>query len=204
MLRRKKNDIDEASSEGASPIIKKAMEGISLLLNSYWIELMGSLSLIIYLLIIEILVLYGIKAAGSLIGTLDEKSESTFDNIMKLLNVAFNKIGFKWVTFITMSQHLSVGFLCLTTFTSIMKETKSIKKFYICNLIKVVLYYGFSVLILLILDKGIKSDIDEILLNNKVDNQKLKDFLYSMVDKLVDMAGGVLATFNTFLESCNF
>ena len=200
----KKNDIDEASSEGASPIIKKAMEGISLLLNSYWIELMGSLSLIIYLLIIEILVLYGIKAAGSLIGTLDEKSESTFDNIMKLLNVAFNKIGFKWVTFITMSQHLSVGFLCLTTFTSIMKETKSIKKFYICNLIKVVLYYGFSVLILLILDKGIKSDINEILLKNKVDNQKLKDFLYSLVDKLVDMAGGVLATFNTFLEKVAF
>jgi hypothetical protein len=123
---------------------------------------------------------------------------------MKLLNVAFNKIGFKWVTFITMSQHLSVGFLCLTTFTSIMKETKSIKKFYICNLIKVVLYYGFSVLILLILDKGIKSDIDEILLKNKVDNQKLKDFLYSMVDKLVDMAGGVLATFNTFLEKVAF
>ena len=174
----KTNDIDDASSEETSPIIKKAMEGISLLLNSYWIELMGSLSLIIYLLIIEILVLYGIKAAGSLIGTLDEKSESAFDNIMKLLNVAFNKIGFKWVTFITMSQHLSVGFLCLTTFTSIMKETKSIKKFYICNLIKVVLYYGY--------------------------NEKLKIFLYSIVDKLVHTVGGVLSTFNTFLEKVAF
>ena len=89
-----------------------------------------------------------------------------------------------------MSQHLSVGFLCLTTFTSIMKETKSIKKFYICNLIKVVLYYGLSVLILKILDKGIKSYIDKVLLNNKIDNEKLKIFLYSIVDKLVHTVGG--------------
>jgi len=44
----KKNDIDDASSEEASPVVKKAMKGISLLLNSYWIELMGSISLIIY------------------------------------------------------------------------------------------------------------------------------------------------------------
>ena len=186
----KKNDIDEASSGGASPIIKKAMEGISLLLNSYWIELMGSLSLILYILIIEILIMYGIDAVDSLIGTIDEKSGSAFDNIIKLLNVALNKFGFKWVTFITMSQHLSVGFLCLTTFTSIIRETKQIKKFYICNLIKVVLYYGLSVLILKILDKGIKSYIDKVLLNNKIDNEKLKIFLYSIVDKLVHTVGG--------------
>ena len=200
----KTNDIDDASSEETSPIIKKAMEGISLLLNSYWIELMGSLSLILYILIIEILIMYGIDAVDSLIGTIDEKSGSAFDNIIKLLNVALNKFGFKWVTFITMSQHLSVGFLCLTTFTSIIRETKQIKKFYICNLIKVVLYYGLSVLILKILDKGIKSYIDKVLLNNKIDNEKLKIFLYSIVDKLVHTVGGVLSTFNTFLEKVAF
>ena len=103
-----------------------------------------------------------------------------------------------------MSQHLSVGFLCLTTFTSIIRETKKIKKFYICNLIKVVLYYGLSVLILKILDKGIKSYIDKVLLNNKIDNEKLKIFLYSIVDKLVHTVGGVLSTFNTFLEKVAF
>ena len=88
----KTNDIDDASSEETSPIIKKAMEGISLLLNSYWIELMGSLSLILYILIIEILIMYGIDAVDSLIGTIDEKSGSAFDNIIKLLNVALNKL----------------------------------------------------------------------------------------------------------------
>ena len=81
----KTNDIDDASSEETSPIIKKAMEGISLLLNSYWIELMGSLSLILYILIIEILIMYGIDAVDSLIGTIDEKSGSAFDNIIKCL-----------------------------------------------------------------------------------------------------------------------
>ena len=60
------------------------MEGISLLLNSYWIELMGSLSLILYILI-EILIMYGIDAVGSLIGTIDEKSGSAFDNIKNCL-----------------------------------------------------------------------------------------------------------------------
>ena len=81
----KTNDIDDASSEETSPIIKKAMEGISLLLNSYWIELMGSLSLILYILIIEILIMYGIDAVDSLIGTIDEKSGSAFDNIKNCL-----------------------------------------------------------------------------------------------------------------------
>ena len=85
-----------------------------------------------------------------------------------------------------------------------MRETKSIKNFYIYNLIKVVLYYGLSIFILLLLDNGIKSDIDQVLLNNKIENQKLKDFLYSIVDKLVNMIGGVLATFNTFLEKVAF
>ena len=85
-----------------------------------------------------------------------------------------------------------------------MRETKSIKKFYIYNLIKVVLYYGLFIFILLLLDNGIKSDIDQVLLNNKIENQKLKDFLYSIVDKLVNMIGGVLATFNTFLEKVAF
>ena len=79
--------------------------------------------------------MYGKDVVDSLIGTIDEKSGSAFDNIIKLLNVALNKFGFKWVTFITMSQHLSVGFSCLTSFTSMIRETKKIKKFYIIYVI---------------------------------------------------------------------
>ena len=55
----------------------------------------------------------------------------TLDEIKNAFSVIIDDIGLKWYVFIEISQHLSVGFFCLTTFSQILKETQNIKKFYI-------------------------------------------------------------------------
>ena len=47
-----------------------------------------------------------------------------------------------------MNQHLSIGFFCLITFSDIFQETKDLKYFYASTLIKVILYYNFSAVVL--------------------------------------------------------
>lgn len=51
------------------------------------------------------------------------------------------------VLFITVSEHLSVGFFCLTTFSELLNETKNIKKFYIINAIKIAVFYALTIVI---------------------------------------------------------
>jgi hypothetical protein len=77
-----------------------------------------------------------------------EKKTFTVDNV---LNFIINKLGLKWFYFIRLGSHLSVGFFCLTTFTTIMKSAKNIKKFYIVSFIQVFIFYAFTVVVLKVL-----------------------------------------------------
>lgn len=114
-----------------------------LILNYYWIELLGSISLCLTLIIYE----YLARVIYATIKTLVEIDENFIDNIENCFKAAFDTIGFKWIFFITMGSHLSVGFFCLKTFSNVLNETKSIKKFYIFNFIKFALYYAVSIII---------------------------------------------------------
>ena len=200
---KKQSYIDETASEAAAPIGKKEMESLLLILNPYWIELLGSISLIIYLVIIEILVFMALKTLDSLFG--DASDENFSQDLFNLLNMALNKLGIKWLFFIKMSQHLSVGFFCLSTFTSIMRETKNIKKFYIVNFIKVAIYYTLSIVILkVLLEDGLKKYFNGVIYDHARGNEKLAKFFNDLVNKIVKIVGGFLATFNTFLEKFAF
>ena len=53
----KKNLINDVFQDGGEPLGKKTMESILLNLNSYWLELLGSITLILTLLIYEFLTL---------------------------------------------------------------------------------------------------------------------------------------------------
>ena len=90
---KKKDLISDATSDNVAPIGKKEMKTILLNLNSYWLGLMGSISLIVSLLIYEVIGLVVIASLGSILSLEIDK-----------------EIGLKWFLFITMSQHLSVGF----------------------------------------------------------------------------------------------
>ena len=200
---KKQSYIDETASEGAAHIGKKEMESLLLILNSYWIELLGSISLIIYLVIILFLAFMVLKTLNSLFG--DDEVETFAGNAMSLIDMAINKLGVKWLFFINMSQHLSVGFFCLSTFTAIMRETKNIKKFYIVNFIKIAIYYGVSVVILkVILGDKLRNYFNDVLSKHAPGNKKLSQFFDNLVNKILNMVGGFLATFNTFLEKFTF
>ena len=88
---KKQSYIDEAASEGAAPIGKKEMESLLLILNSYWIELLGSISLIIYLVIILFLAFMVLETLNSLFG--DDSVETFAGNAMSLIDMAINRLG---------------------------------------------------------------------------------------------------------------
>lgn len=198
---KKKDLISDATSNNAAPIGKKEMKTILLNLNSYWLGLMGSISLIVSLLIYETIGLVVIASLGSILSL--EIDKELFRESFELV---FKEIGLKWFLFITMSQHLSVGFFCLTTFSSMLKETQNIRKFFIVSFIKVALYYVLSVIILKVL---IKDGVKDFIYNGieKIDQEaglSKKDRLFEIADKLVDkllnIVANFLSTFNTFIE----
>ena len=112
-------------------------------LNSYWIDLLGSISLAINLILYE----YIANSFLNLLNSIIESEENIMENVGNFIDLVFQKIGFKWFFFITMSEHLSVGFFCLTTFSELLNETKNIKKFYIINAIKIAVFYALTIVI---------------------------------------------------------
>jgi hypothetical protein len=200
------NDIDTESDDSSAPIGKKTMNTLLQNLNSYWLELIGSISLIISLFIYEMIAFVAID----IIVPIFEKGNVEFKKITEAYEIIFKDFGIKWLFFITMSQHLSVGFFCLTTFSNMFHETKNIKKFFIINFLKVAIFYGFSVFILkVIINDGLgnyfKSKIDEV--KNEAEKrgeivsyEKTYLIFEMLIDKLSNVVSNFLSTYNTFLE----
>ena len=200
------NGDDTESNDSSAPIGKKTMNTLLQNLNSYWLELLGSISLIISLFIYEVLG----YVAFNIVVPIFTKGSINFDSISEAYEIIFKEFGIKWLFFITMSQHLSVGFFCLTTFSNMFHETKNIKKFFIINILKVAIFYGFSVLILKVIIKDglggyFKSKIEQV----KKDAEKKgeivsyeKTFLIFelLIDKFCNVVSNFLSTYNTFLE----
>ena len=200
------NDNDTESNDSSAPIGKKTMNTLLQNLNSYWLELLGSISLMISLFIYEVLG----YVAFNIVVPIFTKGSINFDSISEAYEIIFKEFGIKWLFFITMSQHLSVGFFCLTTFSNMFQETKSIIKFYIMNILKVAIFYGFSVFILKVLIKDglggyFKSKIDEVKQNAEkrgetVSYEKTYVIFEILIDKLSNIVANFLSTYNTFLE----
>lgn len=203
--KRKKSYSDELSDAG-QPIGKQAMETMLLNLNSYWLELIGSISLVVSVFIYEMLGFVALSFISPLFGSQDYG----INDINVVFNFIVQTIGLKWLIFIQMSQHLSIGFFCLTTFSNVFNETQNIKKFYITNCIKVVLFYAISVIILKVLiTDGIGGFIENKINEAKntenfnVPDEKLdqiKELFDKLIDKLAVIIANFLATFNTFIE----
>ena len=196
LLKEKKkiNYIDESGE----PIGKKQLKSLLLILNSYWIELMGSISLIISLFIFAILITNFLMVINP---TGDKTSMGHLLNLLESLV----ELGFKWFFFITMGNHLSVGFFSLATFTSILKDSKNIIKFYIVNFIKVGIYYALSIVILKLILKDVVNELFNIYIENiNVTNKNVNEFFHRLVEKLGNYLGVFLSTYNIFLEKIVF
>lgn len=120
----------------------------------------------------------------------------------ELFTLIVNDIGLKWLFFIQLSQHLSIGFFCLTTFSNMFHETKNIKKFYISNLIKVAVFYAISVIILKVIIKDyIGSTIHKKINETGIDDrEKVFEIVDKIIDKVLIIVADFLSTYNTFIE----
>ena len=195
---KKKDLISETESEAGQPIGKKEMNIILLSLNPYWIELIGSIGFTLSLIIYEVLGLFGL---GAIIMFLQSSFEDLIKSISNLLDL-ISSLGIKWFFFITLGQHLAVGFFCLSTFSYMLQEIKNIKKFFIVNSIKVALYYALSVIILKVI---IKDNIGGFLINKlnetpEKDNVEIHNAFNNLIEKVNIIVADFLSTFNTFLD----
>ena len=190
--------ISSEDSESGQPI-KKTMNLLLLNLNSYWLELIGSISLIFSILIYEFIALLAFLIIIPLF-----RFEINFEIVKEVFSFTFIKIGMKWLFFITISQHISVGFFCLTTFSNIFQETSNKIKFYILSVIKVALYYTLSVLILKVFIKNmiggfVRDKINLVSMSDK-DKEKILDFFDDILNKIYIIVANFLSMYNTFLE----
>jgi hypothetical protein len=168
-------------------------------LTSYWIEIMASLGLFLYLYIYEFI---GIFLLISIIGLFELGS---IELIGKTITLITEDIGLKWLVLVAVFQHLSVGFFCLTTFSDIFQESQNIKKFFIASFIKVILYYILSITIL----KGIISDGIRGFIKDNIEEEreklteeeknKLIDLFNRFMRYILVLVGNFLATYNVYL-----
>lgn len=192
--------INDDDSDLSEPIGKKEMNTILSNLNCYWIEIMASFSLFLYIIIYETL---GIFILASIIGLIGLGS---LELISKSIEFFIKEVGLKWFILIEIFNHLSVGFFCLTTFSNIFLESKNIKKFFLYNGTKVILYYLLSIIILEgIINEGIQEYIKKKIKEYTKDfSEEKKNKLLEMFNKLMDssliIVGNFLATYNLFLD----
>ena len=195
---KKENYIDESTG----PIGKKELKSLLLVLNSYWIELMGSISLIFSLLVLWIISVVILMVVDP---TLGNSEGSSISNFIRLLFFLLQKLGFKWFFFITMGNHLSVGFFSLATFTSVLRDTKNIKKFYIVNFIKFGIFYALTIIVLKLIMANV---LQEFFYNEiqyfHVTDKKVEFFFERFIEKVVNYVGRFLSTYNIFLEKIVF
>ena len=100
----------EKDIEDDEQIGKKEMNTILTNLNSYWIELIGSFGLFVYIYVIEIIALL---LLASLLNLLEEPDISFLGHSLSFI---FQDIGVKYFILIAVFQHLSVGFFLLNYF----------------------------------------------------------------------------------------
>ena len=168
----------------------------TLLLNSYWIELVSKGALGYSLIIYECI---GFVVILSFLGIID----GNFNNIKDLFTLIFSKIGLKWLFFVNISQHLSKGFFCLTNCSKILKEKNNPLKFFISYFIKSILYYLLSIIIMMIIEYGAFGSIEEKFEEQEMTplaNKKVKEVINKIKILVIRYVGNLLADYNNSLD----
>ena len=172
-----------------------------LILNWYWIQLISKVSFSISMILMEFL---GFLVLDSLFELFGGSYETTKENIIFIVQT----VGVKWLFIISICQHLSIGFFCLTNFSNILKETKEKKKFFRSTIIKVILFYFLQVIVMRgIIEQYIFKRINDEVIKLELEEEKEKDVL-EVIDDVKKLAirftGNLLADFNNNLDKLVF
>ncbi len=196
IVNKKKGNLKKDDSDSEEHAGKKSMEFILLNLNSYWLSLIGTISLIMSLVVYEII---GFLIIINLFPLFE--FELNFEALITTFKFLFQSLGLKWFFFITMNQHLSIGFFCLTTFSDIFQETKDLIYFYGATLIKVILYYNFSAVVLKVFIQDLLGNyfITKIK-ETGTTNPRVYEVFDDLIDELSLFIADFLSSFNVFLD----
>ena len=166
---------------------KKEIRTETLILNEFWVDLISKLIInlnIIYMENTPIMVYYLFD-----------------DNSIDISSMCSNL--YKYIFFFQFVPQFSIILNSLTTFSRVVNKTKKIKKFYIINIIKAIIFYFISVVLLYLIKnplykylykhiKKIQKEIKDIF--------NVLDVLDSIIDFLLRFIGNFLANFNTNLD----
>lgn len=196
IVNKKKGNLKKDDSDSEEHAGKKSMEFILLNLNSYWLSLIGTISLIMSLVVYEII---GFLIIINLFPLFE--FELNFEALITTFKFLFQSLGLKWFFFITMNQHLSIGFFCLTTFSDIFQETKDLIYFYGATLIKVILYYNFSAVVLKVFIQDLLGNyfITKIK-ETGTTNPRVYEVFDNLIEELSLLVADFLSSFNVFLD----
>ena len=193
-------DSQEEEKEVKKPNKKKGDKEFNtnnLLLNRYWIELISKITFAISLIVYEML-------AYDIIIALLNLFDNNIDLVKDLIITLFKDIGLKWFFIVNVSQHLSIGFFCLTNYSYVLKEKNKPLKFFISNIIKIIIFYFLTIFIMknLINDYFFGTIIDEI---NKVDiSSDSKSMIMEVINDCKKVAlryvGNLLGDYNNSLD----
>ena len=175
----------------------KEFNSNKLILNGYWIELISKISFALSLIICEIMLFLALSALISLI-------DGDIMIVKDVIIIFFIDIGLKWPFIVSICQHLSIGFFCLTNFSNFLKEKDNMYKFLIINFIKSIFFYFLSIIILgnIIKDGIFGNLIDEV---NKVEiSPDGKNKIFELINDLekitIRYVGNLLADYNNSLD----
>ena len=166
---------------------KKEIRTETLILNEFWVDLISKLIInlnIIYMENTPIMVYYLFD-----------------DNSIDISSMCSNL--YKYIFFFQFVPQFSIILNSLTTFSRVVNKTKKIKKFYIININKAIIFYFISVVLLYLIKnplykylykhiKKIQKEIKDIF--------NVLDVLDSIIDFLLRFIGNFLANFNTNLD----
>lgn len=130
--------------------------------------------------------------------------EWDYKTLKYVIVTCFEKVGFKWIILFHLITHLTLGLNCLSNLTSILIEKDDPLKFYIKNIIYVIIYYIITIVVLkVILTDWFIGKIIEEIKKIKVDDDiknLVIDFIVDLSNLLIKWIANYAGDFNNGLD----
>lgn len=168
-----------------------------LVLNQHFLKIMTTMTFSISIFFFEMVTLIALVSILSLL-------EWDYETLKNAIVTCFEKVGFKWILLFHLITHLTLGLNCLSNLTSILIEKDDPLKFYIKNIIYVIIYYIITVVVLKVFltDWFIGKIIDEIKKIKVDDDIKnlVIDFIVDLSNTLIKWIANYAGDFNNGLD----
>ena len=168
-----------------------------LVLNQHYLNNLITVTFGLSISFLEIVTLISIISILSLL-------EWDFQTLKEAIVTCFENIGFKWILLFHLITHLTLGLNCLSNLTSILIEKDDPLKFYIKNIIYVIIYYIITIVVLKVFltDYAIGkliTEIKKIKIDDDIKNLVI-DFIVDVSNFLIKWIANYAGDFNNGLD----